>query len=183
MIRRSPASEACWRLCRRALVASSSTMHRRRRSDRCSCGIWPSAAASCCAASPAIAAFQPPPMLASAPPATRDVILLNNDTLVPPGWIERLARSGVQRTRHRHRDAVLQRCDGVQLSARGRAPTLSPMRQRLSGSIAWLAAPTRNLVVDVPTAHGFCVYLRRDCLNDVGSVARGPVRPGLWRGE
>ena len=32
-------------------------------------------------------------MLASAPQATRDVILLNNDTLVPPGWIERLAEA------------------------------------------------------------------------------------------
>ena len=42
------------------------------------------------------------------------------------------------------------------------------MSWRRSGSIVWPAAPTAANVVEVPTAHGFCVYLRRDCLRQVG---------------
>ena len=41
----------------------------------------------------------------------------------------------------------------------------------------------RAIVVDIPVGVGFCMYLRRDCLDAVGSVPRRHVRPGLRRGE
>jgi GT2 family glycosyltransferase len=37
--------------------------------------------------------------------------------------------------------------------------------------------------VDVPTGVGFCMYIRRDCLVDVGLFDVENFRQGLWRGK
>ncbi len=96
-----------------------------------------------------------------------DVILLNSDTLVPPGWTERLA------------DAAHSAADiGTATPLSNDASVFSYPRQDHpnpapdKATMVRLARLTRrangNAVLDVPTAHGFCVYLRRDCLNEVG---------------
>ena len=97
----------------------------------------------------------------------RDVILLNSDTLVPPGWIERLA------------DAAYSAADiGTATPFSNDASVFSYPRQDGPNPIPEEAATLRldrlarrangNAVAEVPTAHGFCVYLRRDCLKEVG---------------
>jgi GT2 family glycosyltransferase len=97
----------------------------------------------------------------------RDVILLNSDTLVPPGWIERLtdaAYSGpdIGTVTPLSNDATvfsypLQ--DGPNpIPDKTAMARLDRLAQRANG----------HAVEEVPTAHGFCVYLRRDCLNEVG---------------
>ncbi|MEJ0019446.1 MAG: glycosyltransferase [Acetobacteraceae bacterium] len=97
----------------------------------------------------------------------RDVILLNSDTLVPPGWIERLAEaaySGVDigTVTPLSNDATVfsYPCQDGPNAIPDEAATLrfDRLAQRANG----------HDVVDVPTAHGFCVYLRRDCIKEVG---------------
>jgi GT2 family glycosyltransferase len=97
----------------------------------------------------------------------RDVILLNSDTLVPPGWIERLAGAAysaadIGTATPLSNDATVFSYPSED-SANGvpdRAATigLDRLARRANG----------GTVVEVPTAHGFCVYLRRDCLKEVG---------------
>ena len=98
---------------------------------------------------------------------TRDVILLNNDTIVPQGWIERLA------------EAAYGAPDiGTATPFSNDATVFSYPLEDGPNPVPDEAATIRldrlarranaNLVVDVPTAHGFCVYLRRDCLKEVG---------------
>ena len=96
-----------------------------------------------------------------------DVILLNSDTLVPPGWTERLA------------DAAYSAADiGTATPFSNDASVFSYPRPDGTNPTPGVAAMVRldrlarrasgDAVFDVPTAHGFCVYLRRDCLNEVG---------------
>ena len=97
----------------------------------------------------------------------RDVILLNSDTLVPPGWAERLA------------DAAYSASDiGTATPFSNDASVFSYPRQEGPNPVPEEADTLRldrlarrangNAVVEVPSTHGFCVYLRRDCVKEVG---------------
>ena len=99
--------------------------------------------------------------------ADRDVILLNSDTLVPQGWIDRLRRAAYHA---------------------GNIGSVTPLSNRaticsypeinkdndLPGEIAWealdalCAAVNDDRAVEIPTAVGFCAYLRRAMLREVG---------------
>ncbi len=97
----------------------------------------------------------------------RDVILLNSDTLVPPGWIKRLS------------DAAYSAPDiGTATPLSNDATIFSyPLEdgpnpfpdEAATVQLDRLATRANGIAVtNVPTAHGFCVYLRRDCLASVG---------------
>ena len=97
----------------------------------------------------------------------RDVILLNNDTLVPAGWIERLAEAAysapdIGSVTPFSNDATIfsyPRQDGP-----NRIP--DPAATARLDRLAYRA--NGGLTIDVPSANGFCVYLRRDCLASAG---------------
>ena len=97
----------------------------------------------------------------------RDVVLLNSDTLTPPGWLARL-------------QAAVYSADDI-----GTATPLSnnasifsyplidaanppPDLDEVTAWSAHAAAANGGVVVDVPTAHGFCMYIRAECLADTG---------------
>ena len=102
-----------------------------------------------------------------------DVILLNSDTLVPPGWLERL------------RDACHAAPDiGTATPFSNDASILSYPGPTGTNPLPDLAA-TRRLdaaarranganVVDIPVGVGFCLYISRDCIDAVGPF-RGDV--------
>ncbi len=99
--------------------------------------------------------------------ADRDVILLNSDTLVPQGWIERLAEAAYSQTdigtaTPLSNDASVfsyPREDGPNpVPDMAETVLLDRLARRANGTD----------VAEVPTAHGFCVYLRRDCVREVG---------------
>ena len=96
-----------------------------------------------------------------------DVVLLNSDTLVPPGWLERL------------RDACRAAPDiGSATPFSNHASILSYPGPPGSNPVPDLAATIRldaaarrankQDLVDIPVGVGFCLYLRRDCIDAVG---------------
>ena len=98
---------------------------------------------------------------------TRDVVLLNSDTLTPPGWLARL------------RDAAYSAPEiGSATPLSNDATIVSYPSVEHMNAIPGLdetiqldaLAQTANvgLVVDIPTAIGFCVYIKRDCLEVTG---------------
>lgn len=99
-----------------------------------------------------------------------DVILLNADTLVPPGFIDRLA-------------AAARSADDIgtvtPLSNNGEFTSFPVANQSNPlGSAAEVAALDRvaaavngGVVVDLPNGIGFCLYIRRDCLDAVGGLS------------
>lgn len=97
----------------------------------------------------------------------RDAILLNNDTLVPPGWIERLAEAAygapdIGTATPLSNEATIfsyPRQDGPNPTPDQAATTqLDRLARRANGGVT----------IDVPSANGFCVYIRHDCLASVG---------------
>jgi GT2 family glycosyltransferase len=98
---------------------------------------------------------------------TRDVVLLNSDTLLPPGWLAAL------------RDAAYSAADiGSATPLSNNATILSYPSVEQPNAILDLDE-TINLnglaqdansgcLIDIPTAVGFCVYIKRDCLNATG---------------
>jgi GT2 family glycosyltransferase/glycosyltransferase involved in cell wall biosynthesis len=99
--------------------------------------------------------------------AGRDVVLLNSDTLVPPEWL-----AGLQAAVYGANDV------GTATPLSNAATIFSYPSVEKGNSISDLAevcAAARlagevngGVVVDVPTAHGFCMYIRAECLSDTG---------------
>jgi GT2 family glycosyltransferase len=99
--------------------------------------------------------------------AARDVVLLNSDTLLPPGWLARL------------RDATYSAPDiGSATPISNDATILSYPSVEQPNAVPDLSETIRldalaqnanaGRLVDIPTAIGFCVYIKRDCLNATG---------------
>ena len=99
--------------------------------------------------------------------AGHDVILLNSDTIVPPGWIERLAEAAysapdIGTATPFSNDATIFSYPHED------APNPIPDETMTVGLDRLARQANAGQVIDVPSAHGFCVYLRRDCLGAVG---------------
>ncbi len=106
----------------------------------------------------------------------RDVVLLNSDTWVPPGWLERL-RAAAYDTPETGTATPLSN-EATILSYP--APTGNPMPPpaalaRLDRLIAKTLAGRR---VEIPVGVGFCLYIRADCLADVGPFRAELFGPG-----
>jgi hypothetical protein len=98
-----------------------------------------------------------------------DVVLLNSDTLVPPGWLQRLreaawSASAIGTVTPLSNDATIVSYPAV--AGGNMVPDLLETERldRLAASANGQAVAT------IPTAVGFCMYIRRDCLKAVGPL-------------
>lgn len=97
----------------------------------------------------------------------RDVVLLNSDTLVASGWLEAL-RQAVQREPNIGTATPLSN-DATILSypnANGTNDIPDLAETRRIDALARLV--NVGVAVDIPTGIGFCMYIRRQCLDSVG---------------
>jgi GT2 family glycosyltransferase/glycosyltransferase involved in cell wall biosynthesis len=97
----------------------------------------------------------------------RDVILLNADTIVPPGWVDRLHRAAHAEADIATATALSNNATICSLPAMGGQRAL-PYGLPLDAIDALCAAVNDSTIIDLPTAHGFCMFIRRDALDDVG---------------
>ncbi len=99
--------------------------------------------------------------------AGRDAVLLNSDTLVFPGWLAAL-RAAAHGAPDIGTATPISNDATIFTYPDPTAP--APMPTPADGArLARLAArANRNSVVEVPTGHGFCLYLRADCLQRTG---------------
>jgi GT2 family glycosyltransferase len=95
-----------------------------------------------------------------------DVVLLNSDTAVGPRWLEGLRAAAYSQPRHgtatpmsNNAGAFSFPISGINNALAGGSPVIA---SRLAAQGAGPYYPA------VPTGHGFCLYLRRDCLDEVG---------------
>jgi GT2 family glycosyltransferase len=97
----------------------------------------------------------------------RDIILLNSDTLVAPGWADDL-RAAAYSARDIGTVTPLSN-DATILSYPGRTGGNVVPDLRETARLAALARRVNGRsVVDIPVGVGFCMYIRRDCLDAVG---------------
>ncbi len=96
-----------------------------------------------------------------------DVVLLNSDTLVPAGWLDRLRAAAysagdIGTVTPLSNDASI-------LSYPGEPGTNPKPDQRATNRLDRMARRANGgTVLDIPVGVGFCLYLRRDCLNATG---------------
>jgi GT2 family glycosyltransferase len=97
----------------------------------------------------------------------RDVVLLNSDTLVPPGWLDRLRKVAYGAP---DIGTVSPFSSNGTLLSYPRRDEANPMpdcsETKRIGAWAWRA--NGDTAIDLPVTVGFCLYVRRDCLNAVG---------------
>ena len=98
--------------------------------------------------------------------AGRDVVLLNSDTLVAPGWLQTL-----QQAAHSAADigtATPLSNDASILSVPDPSGNPVPGRDETRRMAGRAARANRGRLIDIPTAHGFCMFIRADCLRETG---------------
>ena len=96
----------------------------------------------------------------------RDVVLLNSDTVVPPGWLDRLATTG----RADFVGTVTPFSNNATIASYPIPLEVNPLPE------GWTATEVDQVFreanagwhIDLPTAVGFCMYIRRACLDEVG---------------
>jgi GT2 family glycosyltransferase len=101
--------------------------------------------------------------------AGRDVVLLNSDTLVPPGWLKELR--GVVYSARDIGTATPFSNDATILSYPEPGNGTGNTRPDLAATARMDALARRvngGRAVDVPVGVGFCMYVRRACLDAVG---------------
>ncbi len=97
----------------------------------------------------------------------RDVVLLNSDTLVPPGWLDRLrdaacSAPGIGSATPFSNDATILSYPHVE----GGNPIPDQAATDRLAAQAWKA--NGSALIDIPVGVGFCLYIRRACLDAVG---------------
>jgi GT2 family glycosyltransferase/glycosyltransferase involved in cell wall biosynthesis len=95
-----------------------------------------------------------------------DVVLLNSDTAVGPRWLEGLRAAAYSHPRHGSATPMSTNAGIFSFPHSGTDNALAggtiETAARLAAQGAGPFYPT------VPTGHGFCLYLRRDCLDETG---------------
>jgi GT2 family glycosyltransferase len=97
----------------------------------------------------------------------RDVVLLNSDTLVPPGWLDRL-RDAAYATRDIGTVTPLSNDASILSYPDPASRNPAPDRTQMLRLDAMARAVAGSDTIDIPVGVGFCLYIRRDCLSDVG---------------
>jgi GT2 family glycosyltransferase/glycosyltransferase involved in cell wall biosynthesis len=97
-----------------------------------------------------------------------DVVLLNSDAAVGPRWLEGLRAAAYSQPRHGSATPMSNNAGAFSFPVSGTDNALAGDSLVIASRLAAQGAgPYYPLV---PTGHGFCLYLRRDCLDEVGML-------------
>lgn len=97
----------------------------------------------------------------------QDVIVLNSDTLVAEGWLEELRQIAYARPETGTVTPFSNDASILSYPApdkKNPVPDLEETRRLM----AWAQAANAGQAVEIPTANGFCMYIRHDCLAQTG---------------
>ena len=96
-----------------------------------------------------------------------DVVLLNSDTLVPEGWLEALRKVAYTAP---DTGTVTPFSNDASIFSYPDKNGANPVPDQEETDMFMQMAQAANMgrAVEVPTAHGFCMYIRHDCLQQTG---------------
>lgn len=106
---------------------------------------------------------------ACALPGRRDVVLLNSDTRPLPGWLEGL-RAVVHADGETGTATALSNDAAILSYPERDRPGPAPEGAALARLVRLAARVNAGEAVEIPTAVGFCMYVRRECLDAVGML-------------
>lgn len=95
-----------------------------------------------------------------------DVILLNSDTVVPDGWLDAIQQAAyssptIGTVTPMSNNATI--CSFPGFCIDNDLPTGYSVE-----SLAYLCKKNQETEIDLPTAHGYCMFIKREVLNEVG---------------
>jgi GT2 family glycosyltransferase/glycosyltransferase involved in cell wall biosynthesis len=96
-----------------------------------------------------------------------DVVLLNSDTIVTPNWLVNLRLAAYSGRRVGTATAFSNNAGAFSVPAPGKENFI-PLGYTLSQWARAINQAIPKTYPETPTGHGFCMYIRRDCLSDVG---------------
>jgi GT2 family glycosyltransferase len=99
--------------------------------------------------------------------AGHDVVLLNSDTVVTPGWLDRL-RQAVHAAPDIGTATPLSNDATIFSYPRPNAVNPMPDADEIQAIASVAAQVNAGVTVDVPTGHGFCLFIRAECLAETG---------------
>ncbi|CAO3424223.1 glycosyltransferase [Azospirillum doebereinerae] len=115
----------------------------------------------------------------------RDVIVLNADTVVSGDWAGRLRRAAYAAhdvgtvTPLSNNATILSYPSSVPAGARTGNDEPPPLTADQAAALDCLASETNTgLWIEIPTAVGFCMYVRRDCLDEAGGFSEDRFSTG-----
>lgn len=97
-----------------------------------------------------------------------DVILLNSDTKVTPGWVRNLHRAAYSDNRIATATPFSNNAGAFSAPLHGKYNPL-PDWLSLDDYARLVTQSSERAYPDVPTGSGFCLYIRRQCLDEIGS--------------
>ncbi len=97
----------------------------------------------------------------------RDIVLLNSDTLVPHGWLGTLQHSAYSSSNIASVTPLSNKATIFSLP-RTNFDNDMPLGMTVDEVNNICASSNTGVLVDVPTGMGFCMYIRRDALSEVG---------------
>ena len=98
-----------------------------------------------------------------------DVVLLNSDARVTPRWLEGMQRAVMHDSRIATVTPMSDRAGAFSAPKIGNENEL-PEGISESDYAVTFRRFSKGVYPSVPTGNGFCMYIRRDCLNDVGAL-------------
>ncbi len=107
----------------------------------------------------------------------RHVVLLNSDTLVPPGWLHGLRAAACSAPDIGTATPLSNEASIFSYPA-AEGGNAAPDLAATQALAKQAAAANAFRLVDVPTAHGFCMFIRRDCLAATGFFEEGLFAQG-----
>lgn len=99
--------------------------------------------------------------------AGQDIILLNSDTLVAPGWVARLRGATYAEPDIGTATPFSNSATILSYPAAGQTNAI-PSADEVEELAAIFAAENDTAHVEIPTGHGFCLYIRHECLVETG---------------
>jgi GT2 family glycosyltransferase len=106
---------------------------------------------------------------------TNDVVILNSDTRVFGDWLERL-RATAYSERNVGTVTPLTNNGSIASYPKVEGTTVTPTFAAFLHTLVTLTHP--GVSVEIPVGVGFCLYMRRDCLRDVGLFDRALFEKG-----
>lgn len=95
-----------------------------------------------------------------------DVIILNSDTQVTPGWVQKMTSAAYSSPRVATVTAMSDNAGAFSVPAIGTNELIGALGRDEIGQLA--AVTSKHIYPDVPTGNGFCMYIKREVIDDVG---------------
>ncbi|MHC1550922.1 glycosyltransferase [Phyllobacterium sp. K27] len=98
-----------------------------------------------------------------------DVVLLNSDTIVTPHWLRNLKLAAYSEDKIATATPFSNNAGAFSAPVVGKENFI-PSSMSLDDCARLISNLSERAYPKVPTGHGFCMYVRRDCLNQIGAL-------------